>query len=98
MKVLTIKRATVMATFSESSHFSEKLRKVMEGVGKKELVLRSKAYLEGLFISDNHSKRLVTQKWQNRPFKVKKYNTRFYIIEYAMVDLVKWNYPPLFCN
>ena len=98
MKQLHLQNASLLATFSNSLQLSEKLKKKVGRLQESNFMISTPAYLNGFFISDNIAGEPWAQKWDGGNVKIKKYDTKFYIISYSFVRSVGSIKVPFFCN
>ncbi len=98
MKQLHTQNGSLLATFSNSPKLSEKLKEKVERLNKNSFMISTPAFLNGFFISDNITGEPWAQKWDGGNVKIKKFDTKFYIISYSFVRSVGSIKVPFFCN
>ncbi len=98
MKQLHLQNASLLATFSNSLHLSEKLKIRLGKLHKNSFMVSTPAFLNVFFISDNITGEPWAQKWDGGNVKIEKFDTKFYVISYSFVRSVGLIKVPFFCN
>jgi len=98
MKQLNPQNASLLATFSVAFKLPPKIKRSVVRLQRKDYMLSSTAFIDGLFISDNMAGEPWAQKWGREVVKIDKNNTCFYIISYSFVRKTGKVNVPFFCN
>ena len=97
MRKIDPQQASLLATFSVALQLPERIRERIKSKSGN-CPHNSSSYMNGLFISDNHSGEAWGHKWKHGSVKIEKYNTKFYVISYLFVRNIGSVEVPFFCN